>query len=88
MDIELKELIKQSQRLSEDAVIIYKDIVEDLIISEVKDNNQIELTLDYMLPFCNNNDMLLLYRKLCRYYFYINPEATVDYINMYREMWD
>jgi hypothetical protein len=32
--------------------------------------------------------MLLLYKKLCRYYWKINPQATADYINYYREMWD
>jgi len=27
-------------------------------------------------------------KKLCRYYFHINPTATVEYINAYRELWD
>jgi hypothetical protein len=31
---------------------------------------------------------LSLYKKLCRYYFAIDPEATVSYVNAYREMWD
>jgi nucleoside-triphosphatase len=29
-----------------------------------------------------------LYKKLCRYYFGIDPKATVNYVNAYREMWD
>jgi len=32
--------------------------------------------------------MLVLYRKLCRYDFDIDLEATVSYVNAYREMWD
>ena len=32
--------------------------------------------------------ILQLYKKLCRHYYYINPAATADYVNIYREMWD
>jgi hypothetical protein len=48
----------------------------------------IEHCLDGMLGFCFDDEMLLLYKKLCRYYFDIDQEAMVFYINSYREMWD
>ena len=31
---------------------------------------------------------LALYKKLCRYYYTLNPAATADYVNYYREIWD
>jgi hypothetical protein len=31
---------------------------------------------------------LSLYKKLCRYYFKINPEVTASYVYAYRDMWD
>ena len=37
---------------------------------------------------CADNEVLLLFRKLCRYYWEINPQATADYVNFYRRMWD
>ncbi len=61
---------------------------EALIKSKTTNNNEIELLLDYMLDFCGDSQMLLLYKKLCRYYWEINPQATAIYINYYREMWD
>jgi hypothetical protein len=27
-------------------------------------------------------------RKLCHHYYYINPTATVEYVEAYRELWD
>lgn len=27
-------------------------------------------------------------KRLCRYYFDIDPEVTVSYVHAYREMWD
>jgi len=28
------------------------------------------------------------YKKLCRYYFEIDPRATTSYLYAYRDMWD
>ena len=41
-----------------------------------------------MLDFCFDDAVLVLYKKLCRYYYDIDPEATVSYVNAYRDMWD
>ncbi len=41
-----------------------------------------------MLDFCFDDEMLALYKKLCRYYFDIDPAATVSYVSFYREMWE
>ena len=38
-----------------------------------------------ILLFYETDDTLLTFRKLCKYYFYINPQATIGYINYYRE---
>lgn len=40
--------------------------------------------LDILL-FYETDDSLLIFKKLCKYYFYINPQVTIDYINYYRE---
>jgi len=41
-----------------------------------------------LLGFCGNDAMLLVYRRLCRHYFDIDPGATVDYIAMYHDMYE
>jgi len=85
---EIKKLIELQQQLAKQAVDIYKQEVDEIIRSKTTDDNKIQLTLDYMLSFCFDDQMLLLYKKLCRYYWDLNPHATADYINYYREMWD
>jgi hypothetical protein len=85
---EIKKLIESNQLLAKKAVDIYTPIVVDLIRSKTIDDNQIQLALDYMLSFCFDARMLLLYKKLCRYYWDINPQATSSYIEAFREMWE
>ena len=41
-----------------------------------------------ILLFNETDDNLLTFRKLRKYYFYINPQAIIDYINYYREQND
>lgn len=84
----IKDLARSVLKLGDDAVDIYKPIVNDLITSNCKDVNKIEVTLDYMLGFCFHKDMLLLYRKLCRHLYGIDQNAAAFYVNHYREMFD
>ena len=85
---EIKDLIVVQQKLARQALSEYSVLVENIIISKTTDQNRIEHTLDGVLDFCFDADMLLLFKKLCRYYFTINPQATAFYIHTYCEMWD
>jgi hypothetical protein len=41
-----------------------------------------------MLGFADDKKILASFRKLCRYYYDINPQATAEYIQSYKEMYD
>lgn len=74
--------------LNQRAVREYAPVVDAILLSRSRDIRHIEHTLDGLLDFCGYAPALLLYKKLCRYYFDIDPAATVAYINIYRELWD
>ena len=82
------ELAKESQKLAHVAVQQYSAEVETILKAEKRDSMRIERCLDGMLDFCFDDGMLMLYKKLCRHYFDINPQAAVSYVHAYREMWD
>lgn len=62
--------------------------IDDLIQSGDRDIARIEHQLDHMLGFCFDPAMLQAFKRLCRYYFALNPQATADYVHAYRDMWD
>jgi hypothetical protein len=82
------ELASDMQKLARIAVRQYSAEVEDILKAQSLDSRRIEKCLDGMLDFCFDDEVLALYKKLCRYYYAIDPEATVSYVNFYREMWD
>jgi hypothetical protein len=82
------ELAKVTQELARDAARQYSAEVEFILKAQICDSGRIERCLDGMLDFCFDEEVLALYKRLCRYYFAIDPEATAFYVNAYREMWD
>jgi hypothetical protein len=82
------EIAKARDNLAHQAEKLYALEVESILRSQSRDPRQIERLLDGMLDFCFDPAMLGLYKKLCRYYFEIDPEATASYVYAYREMWD
>jgi hypothetical protein len=84
----ISEIAKSMIALGETAATAYEPIVNDLINSRSKDHMGIQRTMDYLLDFCGNPAVLLLFKKLCRYYYYLDPAATSDYIGYYLEQWE
>ena len=81
-------LAKNARKLARVAVQQYSAEVEAILKAQLRDSIRIERCLDGMLDFCFDDKVLVLYKKLCHYYFDIDSKATVSYVNAYREMWD
>ena len=85
---DINAIVGQFSNLANEALRVYKPIVNEIIEKKNRDENHIQRTLDYLLDFCFDEKLLTLYRRLCRYYWNINPQATANYIDYYREMYD
>jgi hypothetical protein len=84
----IENLVESLRALTRRAVAEYTPLVDDIVREWCNDIRHIERTLDGLLDFCFDPEALLLYKKLCRHYFAIDPTATAFYIRAYREMWD
>ena len=92
MDKALHNLAKSIVTLQNEAVkqtlLFWKPRAEQIIVNKSQDIDEIEHTLDALCEVAFNDEILSLFKKLCRYYYNIDPVATVEYIQFYREMWD
>ncbi|MBN1101994.1 MAG: hypothetical protein JXL84_01130, partial [Deltaproteobacteria bacterium] len=64
----IAELAKRSQEIAREAVRLYSTEVEAFLKAQSRDSSRIERCLDGMLDFCFDDEMLVLYKKLYRYY--------------------
>jgi hypothetical protein len=84
----IRTLAGSMRDLQRQAAQAYLPVVDDILRTRSRDTQRIEHTLDGLLDFCAHEPVLQLYKKLCRHYWAIDPGATADYINAYRECWD
>lgn len=75
------ELARQAERQ-------YAIEVGNILLTRSRDARRINRMLDGILDFCFDPAMLSLYKKLCRYYYDIDPVETASYVYAYRDMWD
>lgn len=86
--LDIRGLAEALTALNQQAVLEYTPVIESILRARSRDADHIEHTLDGLLSFCGYAPALVLYKKLCRHYWEIDPNATVFYINAYRDMWD
>jgi len=86
--IKTKQIAEQMQTLAKRAVLEYKRDFDDIIKSECRDISRIEHTLDGMLDFCFDKNMIELFRKTCRYYYDIDQLAALAHVCAYCDIWD
>ncbi len=88
MTDKLDQLAGQMVALFRQAVPLANAEVNAFIQCGEQDIQRIEHQLDHMLGLCCDPDMLVVFKRLCRYYDGIDSVATAGYVQAYREIWD
>ena len=70
------------------AVAAYRPEVERILRTRSRDVDHIEHTLDRLVSFCGDDEALALFKRLCRYYWDIDPVATARHVYAYREWFE
>jgi hypothetical protein len=78
---------------AEDVDLLPNDLFKRIMKSAGRDPKKLfDLLSDLFRAMATGGNFgteaLLLYRKLCRHYYAIDPSATAEYVQAYREMWD
>ena len=84
----ISELIKSR---NQDAIQVFGHFyyeIENIIKTKDEDSNRIEHLLDSMLSFCFDEEILLQFKRLLRYYHPIDPEGVKFYVKAYMNMYD
>ena len=88
LDEKTLELFRELAVLQEQKYRLAENEINFIIKNNIKDDNRIERAIDEILEFLDDEEALLLFRKICTYYIKLNPKATLYYINYYIEEYD
>jgi hypothetical protein len=76
------------QSSARQGLLHYRPIVAKIINGEMDDPKEIELTLDYMLDYCYYDEVLTLYKSVCRSLYDKHPALVYNAVMNYKEVWD
>ena len=85
---QIGELIALQEKSARIIEAEYAEEVAAIIRQKSKDKQRIEKALDVLLDYSYDSVILEIFRKLCKYYYNIDPQSTCFYIQGYRELWD
>ena len=80
-------MAKALSDLQDRAVETYRPLVND-ICSRKATKEEVDNLLTWMFDFVGNEEMLLLFKKVCLTYLYTYPEVVGFYIMEYRNEYD
>ena len=84
----VREVVERINDLRDLAYAQYLPAVDEVLAGRITDKNQIEHILDGILDFGDDPRFLNLFKRLCRHLSYEYPQLVVDFISMYRLLFD
>jgi hypothetical protein len=92
MDIETKALAHEIgtafQSAAQMGLSCYRPIANQILSGQITSPREIEHILDHMLDYCYDDEMLTLYRHICRHLIHRQPELVYNAVMNYKDAWD
>lgn len=86
MDENIFQISGRIAQLYQEAYETYLSLVDNVCNRKVSEDELSHL-LDNLLDFACEEKILVLFKRVCRRYFYVYPSCIKLYIKVYREMW-
>lgn len=70
------------------AFLIYKPIVDDICSGRKIGSKELEEVLDGLLSMCMSDEIVCLFKRVCRQFYMQYPEVITDYVLLYKEIYE
>ena len=70
------------------AFLTYKPIVEEICSGRTVEVKELENVIDGLVSVCLSDEMLSLFKQVCRKFYNQYPEIITDYVMFYKEMYE
>ena len=84
----LNTIVESIKNVNKQALLVYEPIVDEICSGRIVERKELENILDGLVSVCISDEMLDLFKKVCRKFYYQYPEIITDYFMFYREMYE
>ncbi len=88
MDGTIDFIVESIKNINRQALLVYKSIVEDICSGRTVGVKELENVLDGLLSVCLSDEMLSLFKQICRKFYNQYPEIITGYVMFYKEMYE
>ena len=88
MEEKINSIVESIKNLNKQAFLVYKPIVEDICSGRTVEGKELENVLDGLVSVCLSDEMLSLFKQVCRRFYNQYPEIITDYVMFYKEMYE
>lgn len=72
-------ILESMKSLNRQAFSVYKPIVDEICSGRAVEEKELENVLDGLVSVCMSDEMLDLFKRVCRKFYYQYPEIITDY---------
>ena len=90
MDKNIEELVKMIKEIDNLQQIVLKNLnreINYIINNKIVDDKKVESLFEDLLNLLQSKRVLNLYKKLGRYYYFVNSSLVDEYVNIYIDMY-
>lgn len=85
---EMKALAESIANLYRQALLVYEPIVDDICSGRKVESKELKSVLDGLVSMCASDEMLGLFKRVCRKFYNQYPDIITDYVLFYKEMYE
>ena len=85
---EIGEMFMQIQSLLRQGLAFIEPEVNYVINNQITDKRKIDRLLSDLLDYTQIDEGLDVFKRLCRYSYKLYPRLTIDYVYIYRDLYD
>ena len=84
---EIIQCIKNLESIQQVVVDDLKIKINNIIKNNITDDKMVEHIYDNLINLLQTKEVEKLFKKLSKYYYFVNPNLVCEYVNLYRELY-
>lgn len=84
----IDSIVESIKQVNKQLFLVYKPIVDEICSEKTVEEKELENVLDGLVSACISDEMLNLFKRVCRKFYDQYPEIITDYVMFYKEMYE
>lgn len=81
-------IVESIKNVNKQALSVYKPLVDEVCSGRMVEEKELENILDGLVSMCISDEMVNLFKRVCKKFYNQYPEIIADYVMFYKEIYE